>query len=509
MEGKKIISCLGWEAGLFLFYIFFWKIGIKPLIPEQDMVIVRNVFLILVILSLFLLFLLEVCRWKKSRREIRFFLMLFIFGLMYQLVLPAFSAPDEDTHFTSAYRLSNQMMFQKDTDDEGYTRMRKEDSKGQVYTFGEKEFTAHYRKLFLPAKEGKTVSYTRRKSEQTVPFVVYLAPACGITIARLLHWNGKWTAFLGRICCLILFALLAVVSYRLLPFAHQSVVVLCTMPMTVSLFSSFSYDGINLALILLFFSLLMNCVFVREKVTWKEIAVLGITAVCFVPIKMVYFPFLWLVFLIPLCKFKNKIIGWLTYAALNLLPLMESFLLKSSKISFIAAGTTNLTANDGYTFLYVLQHPLKVIKFISFSVFFKNGDEIIEGFAGRSLGWLDTKIPRYLAYSFLFLLLLEILSEECRVFFVKWQKILVAAAVLVSVGLPVLIMFLAETERSDSILACVQGRYFIPVVLFFLILFQNKKFVQQKKEDDMQLERLLVYLNSLSVIMVLHSVMGR
>ena len=120
--------------------------------------------------------------------------MLLIIGIMYQLVLPAFSAPDEDTHFASAYRLSNRMMKKQETDAKGYTVMREEDRKGQTYTYGEKEFAGYYRKMFSTEKvDSQTVSYTRKKAEQTVPFPVYLAPACGITIARLLHWNGVWT----------------------------------------------------------------------------------------------------------------------------------------------------------------------------------------------------------------------------------------------------------------------------------------------------------------------------
>ena len=70
--------------------------------------------------------------------------MLLIIGIMYQLVLPAFSAPDEDTHFASAYRLSNRMMKKQETDAKGYTVMREEDRKGQTYTYGEKEFAGYY-----------------------------------------------------------------------------------------------------------------------------------------------------------------------------------------------------------------------------------------------------------------------------------------------------------------------------------------------------------------------------
>lgn len=512
MEKKKVFACLGFEAGLALLYLFFWNIGIKQFIPEQDFFLIKNVYLALAFLSMSLLGFVELYRdkKKKSKMEVCFFWMLLIIGIMYQLVLPAFSAPDEDTHFASAYRLSNRMMKKQETDAKGYTVMREEDRKGQTYTYGEKEFAGYYRKMFSTEKvDSQTVSYIRKKAEQTVPFPVYLAPACGITVARLLHWNGVWTAYSARICSLLFVALSGAVSYRLLPFAKQNVMILCCMPMSLSLISSISYDGFHLAVILLFFSIAMNCAYAREKVTWKEIAALLVTAVCFVPVKLIYFPFLWLVFFVPPKKFKQKKTAWFTYGIINLLPVLEAVWLKTGKISFIASGTTNLTAKDGYTLFYVVGHLCEIIKFISYNVFFIKGDEMAESFAGRSLGWLDTKIPRYLAYSFVFLLFLNVLTETYQASILKWQKALAFAAAGIQICLPVFVMFLAETARSDSKLACVQGRYFLPIALLLPFLTQNRKFMRKKTENNVLLERTLIYLNSFSVIMTLHSVLRR
>lgn len=510
---KSIVSCMMVELGIIFLYGAAWEIGIKAHIHQGSMGVFGRVYLLLLFLSMALLLIFVLCRYSvlAIRPEIRFFLLLTILGIMYNLVLPALSAPDEDTHFASAYRLSNIMLGQADVDDRGNTVMRREDVKNQIYTYGEKEYVAYYEKLFSLQSDGEEqmVSFTKRTPETTVPITTYLAPALGITVARLLNLSYGLTTWAGRLCCLLLCALLSAMSYRLLPFMRQSVMVLCTLPMTLSLSSSMSYDGINLGLILLFFAVVMQCAYVIEKISWKEIAILMILAFCLAPIKIVYIPFLWLICLIPLKKFPNRTAGIISYGSITILPVLESIWLKSQKISFIAKGTTNLTAEEGYTISYVLRHPLETMRFILYSVIFKKGDEMVEGLAGRHLGWLDTKIPRYLAYAFLFLLFLYIITEKVPILLCKWQKIIIAVSAFCQLSLPVLVMFLAETKLTDNTIACVQGRYFLPVILLFPILFANNRFVRADKENDTHLECLIVYLNSISVIMVLHSILNR
>ena len=75
MEKKKVFACLGFEAGLALLYLFFWNIGIKQFIPEQDFFLIKNVYLALAFLSMTLLGFVELYRdkKKKSKMEDRFF----------------------------------------------------------------------------------------------------------------------------------------------------------------------------------------------------------------------------------------------------------------------------------------------------------------------------------------------------------------------------------------------------------------------------------------------------
>ncbi|MCM1256791.1 MAG: DUF2142 domain-containing protein [Roseburia sp.] len=504
---NRLTVFLCMEAVVGILYFLYWESGLKEYaLPYRDMFF--KIYLLLMILSM-----IGICYWWLCREgkiehtlERRFAVMLFLTGMMFNIVLPAFSAPDEGVHFASAYRISNIMMGKNMEDSDGHIYVRREDRDTQVFSYEKETYAEYFRELFKKANSEEMVVYEAYFPEKTVPFTTYFIPAAGMTLARVLNLNGRWLMILARIFNFLFFCIAAARSLKWMPYGKRVIMVLCQIPMTVELVSSISYDSVNLAFILLFVSFVMHCAYDREKVTWKEFFLMVIMGCCFAPIKLVYIPFLLLILFIPVKKVSVRWKYQAAYAGVLVLPILISVYLKLGKVAFIASDTTNLTAKQGYSLSYLLHHPLDSLFFLIYSMSLKRGDETLDTFMGKSLGWLDVKIPRHFLLVFLFLLVLYVLGEESRIVFSRWQKILVGEMIAFGVSAPILVMFLAETDLVEEAVACVQGRYFLPLVLLFPIVAQNRKVTVQTGEEPSMAEAVLFYMNMLTVIFVLFAV---
>lgn len=101
---------------------------------------------------------------KKAKLEWVAAYCVFGFGLIYLLILPAFSAPDEPDHFVSAYKLSNQMLLQEPTDEYGNVLVRIGDYGDFVVRPGRENYGKIYGSLFDFSNNDATLVAQDRKS---------------------------------------------------------------------------------------------------------------------------------------------------------------------------------------------------------------------------------------------------------------------------------------------------------------------------------------------------------
>ena len=129
-------------------------------------------------------------------------------GALSLRVMPGLSAPDDPIHFTSAYYISNQMMFTEAEDENHQVYIRETDKAlfedelfgGMLsaHTYDEAENWKENHEI----KKGTALSPHPR---QVTSPIVHLPQAIGITIARLMNLNSDVLVTFGRGCNLLAF----------------------------------------------------------------------------------------------------------------------------------------------------------------------------------------------------------------------------------------------------------------------------------------------------------------
>ena len=362
-------------------------------------------------------------------------------GLMYMFVFPPMSAPDEIAHFVSAYKISNYMLFQKATTQDGHVIIRSEDlyledveesylfdtaetrregvlvikdTKGIAKVLGSKLEEDTYRSVYgleeAPGSKRNFVvngvfyekSQTVHPPVKTTP-VVYLPQAIGISIGRILYLNPVELAFLGRCLNLLAFTLLGTLGIYLMPRGKIFFFLASLLPTTLELVSSLSYDAMVMGGMLLFTGYVFHLKEVKERVGWKQIGLVALMTACFFPCKIIYSPLLGLLFLIPIRKYSLKksyservqllnfafwmlcffivLIAWLGTTTLVNLPALTHY-------STSQPNTVAWANQESYHLSDLFHHKMKAIS-LFYNTFLTQGETYHQTLAGGYLGTSD------------------------------------------------------------------------------------------------------------------------
>ena len=168
--------------------------------------------------------------------EMYFILYAALFGAMYTILLPPFSAPDEDRHYLAAYRLSNVIMMNAENDRKGITFMRECDAAAHE-TYITNEYFCDIISKLVSGKEdlSKEIIKVNNSFAPSVPVVMYLPQALGISLGRLLYVNGVQLIYCGRLMNLMFFTMLTAMAIKIMPYGKWIIFAICQIPIVVEL----------------------------------------------------------------------------------------------------------------------------------------------------------------------------------------------------------------------------------------------------------------------------------
>jgi len=457
-------------------------------------------FLLLTVFLVFAGFLL----FKSSVRPERSFFVTGLFlGLFFMAVMPGISAPDEISHYITAYRLSDRMMGLPELDETGHhIQIRPEDnilenmdsvqdtsSGSKKNVLGDPVSEETYRSV---CEWDSTYGLTRGSGNsdqadvRTTP-LVYIPQAVGITVARVLNLNSLWLLFLGKLMNLLVYLFLTSLAIRKAPFGKELIFGTGLLPMTLHLSSSMSYDTMILGASFLLISWILNLAYETKKVEVRDMAVLCILIAVMGPCKMVYSLLLFLFFLIPENKFGSRKKKMLSFAAMACSLVLAMALVNASVIRSYAAADTGAgvvvqNTKAGYTVAELLHRPVFVLEMLCRTAVYQ-GEQLHLSMIGEWLGNLDPVmgIPYFLSVAFsLGLLALAFRKpEEKKIMTGKakiWCGLIILGIVLLTAGA----MFISWTGRDSLVIEGLQGRYFLPMLPLFLILLKNDRIVLTK-----------------------------
>ena len=441
-------------------------------------------------------------------------------GVLYMLVLPPLSAPDEISHYVSAYQLSSRMLGAPSNDQYGYVLVRSRDWAAEdVYGSYRYEVgdDGYLRQIGAgdegPVVLGQTLTATTagtlygsggsleargRQLEEEAPLAVspyppvnttpaaYVPQAIGISLARLLGLGSTALLFLGRLCNLLFFTGLTWLAMRRLPFGKEVLFGTALLPMTLHLSASFSYDVLIMGCMFWFTAVCLDLAYRQERVRVRDVVLLAALMAAAGPCKMVYASLMGLCLLIPVKKFG----GWKTWllaaAAVAGAWAAVMVLVNGQTIALYAAETEKsvpwAAQEAGYSLSYVLRHPRETAA-LFYSTLLWQLEEYHMTMIGAYLGNLDPVLSVPYGVVLLFtgaLLLLALRKPEEPVVLSGGRRIWVFAVCGLCAAALMGSMLIAWTAMSSPVISGVQGRYFLPFLPVLLMAVKNRRLILTK-----------------------------
>ena len=490
-----------WTAGItagLLAVLFLWHfLDVRDSVTECGDAFLYRGYLLLGI------YLAAVCAgiWMLGRHGgFRFWTMasaaVFLTGLAYIFVFRGLSAPDEISHFISAYRLSNVIMQKEAVDEHGLVLLRAcdrfledtedrteevlasvENGDGNTDTelviFGQildESVYAVYEKPELQTwgdKEETKVSH--QWTVNTTP-AAYLPQALGITAARLSGLDPLGVITAGKLFNLIFFSLAAAAALYLMPAGAEPVAGTMLLPMTLHLAGSMSYDVFVIAMSLLFTALILR-IRETEESGLKEMTAAAVVIALLGPCKMVY-SLLVLMILILFPAEKQQRRRLLVFAAASLVLLaLSMYLVNSGTLQDYASADERIITwaeePEGYTLSWLIHRPVETLRLVYHSFLTMSGIWFSTMF-GVYLGNQDPvyNVPYPVIGMFALGLLLLAAGSDLRLS--RWGRIVCAGVFFLVLGALMGSMLLAYTPMSSTHIEGVQGRYLLPVLPLLL-----------------------------------------
>ncbi len=433
----------------------------------------------------------------EEKRTIRIFIwLLCVAGMLIIFLSPPLTVPDENAHFLNAYCFSEGNLY-PDTG-EGITEVGKyvpayiagfiEDWKdkytsrlGKKYSFKE----SFYDSWSIVSEEEREPLFFASALVSLNPWA-YLFSGTAMRIlsgaGRILgngYDNGFNLIMAGRMGNFLFYVVAGYIAVSITPCLKKTMMMLLSMPMSLYLGASLSYDAILIPVAILLFAELMRLFMsdADEIVGIKDMVIVGVCAFFLIAIKMAYAPFLLFLLLIPGKKFRSvkqyiTSIGLVVISGIigGVLPRILYFM---SVRGINQEENVNALIQKEYVFGHLWEIPVIIGRTIIVYLNF-----YISSFVGK-IGTLDTNLP--IPYILLFLgmfLLIALVESSVIVKYNRRLRIMAFVLVIFVITGMFVKMYLDWTPRVEAPMGGtvngMQGRYFIPVFCFgCMTIFNN------------------------------------
>ncbi len=423
---------------------------------------------------------------KKVALEYVFVLVTLVFSIGYNLMIPVYAVPDEEYHLSVAYAVAGNLMGWSTEDiDTEILRTVEAETTLQGSGIAHDYYNSYFSSLKERVSDGETVEVSYSYNTE-VPHILYLPAAVGIALGRVLHLGVAATVTLGRFFNMLVYLVAGFLALRLLPMRKELLLLIMTFPETLQEVNGISSDSPIFSMAFLATALLINLAYKEKDVEIKEKKTIGKLVMLFL-----------LLFLLAKCKYGACV----PFAALVLLLVFRKKGTKLSKASLGIGGAAVVlgfipslakaftgnylvnSANPYYTVSYVLTHPYEMFLLLG-NTWNRYFDNYFAQMFGSSLGWYEFHIPLYLIYGlFVILVLYLMLGMEDSMVPSRKEKICIGLVAVCGMGFAVAGMLIGNTPAGTDYVVGVQGRYFLPYLFLFFLLFTPKVFRVENREE--------------------------
>ena len=426
----------------------------------------------------------------KKKIENTFIIIAFFFGLVSIMLLPPFQSPDESSHYQRAYSVSKGQLYYSVVNNKKGIYIEDELTN---YISSFDRFNGHvdekfsYSEMYFGQEMPKAPTAKTHKYFSTIEtsFIAYLSSGLGIIVSKLFRFGvfHKSTTYIyslyfARLFDLFLYIGLMYFAIKKTPILKKSMFAVGLLPISIMLASSCSYDGLVIGSSCLLFSHIMSLIYDSSKrFCFKDTLFFIIFGFFVFFLKYIYVLFLGLLLFIPCDKFKNR------KDKIFKIALILGFILFLYVI-FNIPNYINSVSGEGAVngqIKFILANPFKYIGILFNSMYVQFGTQlswILGGF-----GNLDSHFPGFIYFiMIIYLICLFVLDSSVKddKITLKFKLFNFIMLFLIIIGIYTA-LYLVWTPVGDSIIVGVQGRYFLPIVIFTpLLVFGNnfsKRFV--------------------------------
>ncbi len=479
---------------------------------------------VLLIAVVCLVFWLATGRWKGTAHLHKLYaLTAAALGLAFCLVLPPYSAPDEQFHinqaFSNATRLSTYLDFDgwHLSDVPLQTTFRRpgdvspdlQDQNTTVFTWQAwSEQLGHS----SPDRFGAYQEYANELQADNSS-MLYAFSTLGVFLGFCLKQGFAVCLILGRLFNLAAFVALTAWAVKKAPFAKTLLMGAALLPMTLHLAVSFSRDSLLLGIAFAYTALCLDAAFgPHERLSWRQLVPLCVLGLILAPAKAVYLPLTALCLLIPAARLghkpRAKQAGFLALCCLAFFLSaarfqLANFLGQNQAVPAVQEASVSAQAETSdapeapvpdaqggpvnpdsicFTPGYMLHNPGRTAQLVIRSVI-DNADHYIKSLVGGNLSYYSLDLSWgwvLLCYALLALCTMSGTGEQLPG---TGPRLWMGLVALACCGLAVL-GCISWTPTYYETIYGLQGRYFLPALPALLLALRGTKPAQRQGEGS-------------------------
>ncbi len=400
-------------------------------------------------------------------------------GFMLVFIMPPLSVADEQAHFLNVLKISH---FD-------FAPTVHEGSIGTFLTMDEVNFLRKYNSaqdihmsfsgLFKGYSESKFKTQFFASSYVTLNPFSYLIPGMAVAIARAVFERIDIYSLLiiARLANLTLSIIITRYALKITPAFRNTMFLIALMPMTLHQFASTSYDALLISSSFVLFAYIIKLVIASKdyRISIKDIIIICLCFCVIFATKPIYAT----VVLIFLAVSFKKFGTWKKYVTcIGLLALCAIIfyfvpVLVNSHVLSGLPNAVSMSSVETDEFVFSLQN---INSLVDKTVNYFSDDWKLQFFG--VLGWLRIYLPKAFSELFYVILALSVIIDACQIKGVNIRARILSYISFYLFSVALIVNAFINWNPSLNMIGKkiaygIQGRYFIPIIIFAFVLLGN------------------------------------
>ncbi|MGL5020410.1 MAG: DUF2142 domain-containing protein [Mycoplasmatales bacterium] len=473
---------------IFTFFNLFWLKNNFPNYVDFKIYIYIFMFLVVPILLYLVIYVM-----KDVAIEKKWLLIFSCISLAYMFIVPYNKNPDEYQHLMRSSEVASGNLLSSNIPESN--KIGRIDSVSYADDVYFENYKSYYSNLFTPVKDDLTTyGYA---NAALYAFTAYGAQAIGMILIKLFNGPILLMIMFGKLSNLAVFIALCYFGLKRIPKYKIFCMSILLFPMTLQLATSLSPDCLIIGLSFFYIATILK-IKNDNHMTKRDKIILPIVGFLVAVSKIVYFPILFFILLLPKSVFKNKrerrIFLYLTIALITIINFTWSYY--AMKTFMVVPTETPTGVDSNKQLAFVLSNFFLYISYFFYTIYINLEFYITTMVQSDILnGVLKPNLYAYITFIMSFLALF--ISEKI-VFNIR-EKIVAFCIFSVSIGFIFTSLYIQWTPYMQESISGVQGRYFLPILFLLPIFFFNIKIKKIFLDQD-YFHTVAILVNSLYLI---------